>query len=211
MSYSEYQKIRLHSTSNLAKDQEIIDYEKDAVQRIMMEYQIKFSIEIEEMSNLSSSLKHTGTAYALNLIVRKDDLDKVIELLDKEGGFGYYIDLDEEYDPNEDSNEAEESFVDMPEELKEEPEEAEDDPIKVYRQNDGNITVEFNTANFEGFVYLILRLFILFFGAMIMLFEIVWIMQAIKELEYEMATAAFVMMVIEVPILICFYNLLKKK
>ena len=48
MSYSEYQKIRLHSTSNLAKDQEIIDYEKDAVQRIMMEYQIKFSIEIEE-------------------------------------------------------------------------------------------------------------------------------------------------------------------
>lgn len=211
MSYSEYQKIRLHSTSNLAKDQEIIDYEKDAVQRIMMEYQIKFSIEIEEMSNLSSSLKHTGTAYALNLIVRKDDLDKVIELLDKEGGFGYYIDLDEEYDPNEDSNEAEESFIDMPEELKEEPEEAEDDPIKVYGQNDGNITVEFNTANFEGFVYLILRLFILFFGAMIMLFEIVWIMQAIKELEYEMATAAFVMMVIEVPILICFYNLLKKK
>ena len=211
MSYSEYQKIRLHSTSNLAKDQEIIDYEKDAVQRIMMEYQIKFSIEIEEMSNLSSSLKHTGTAYALNLIVRKDDLDKVIELLDKEGGFGYYIDLDEEYDPNEDSNEAEESFIDMPEELMEEPEEAEDDPIKVYGQNDGNITVEFNTANFEGFVYLILRLFILFFGAMIMLFEIVWIMQAIKELEYEMATAAFVMMVIEVPILICFYNLLKKK
>ena len=211
MSYSEYQKIRLHSTSNLAKDQEIIDYEKDAVQRIMMEYQIKFSIEIEEISNLSSSLKHTGTAYALNLIVRKDDLDKVIELLDKEGGFGYYIDLDEEYDPNEDSNEAEESFIDMPEELKEEPEEAEDDPIKVYGQNDGNITVEFNTANFEGFVYLILRLFILFFGAMIMLFEIVWIMQAIKELEYEMATAAFVMMVIEVPILICFYNLLKKK
>ena len=211
MSYSEYQKIRLHSTSNLAKDQEIIDYEKDAVQRIMMEYQIKFSIEIEEMSNLSSSLKHTGTAYALNLIVRKDDLDKVIELLDKEGGFGYYIDLDEEYDPNEDSNEAEESFIDMPEELKEETEEAEDDPIKVYGQNDGNITVEFNTANFEGFVYLILRLFILFFGAMIMLFEIVWIMQAIKELEYEMATAAFVMMVIEVPILICFYNLLKKK
>ncbi len=110
MSYSEYQKIRLHSTSNLAKDQEIIDYEKDAVQRIMMEYQIKFSIEIEEMSNLSSSLKHTGTAYALNLIVRKDDLDKVIELLDKEGGFGYYIDLDEEYDPNEESNEKEESF-----------------------------------------------------------------------------------------------------
>ena len=211
MSYSEYQKIRLHSTSNLAKDQEIIDYEKDAVQRIMMEYQIKFSIEIEEMSNLSSSLKHTGTAYALNLIVRKDDLDKVIELLDKEGGFGYYIDLDEEYDPNEESNEKEESFIDMPEELKEEPEEAEDDPIKVYGQNDGNITVEFNTANFEGFVYLILRLFILFFGAMIMLFEIVWIMQAIKELEYEMATAAFVMMVIEVPILICFYNLLKKK
>lgn len=210
MSYSEFQKIRLHSTSNLAKDQEIIDYEKDAVQRIMMDHQIKFSIEIEEVSVLSSSLKNTGSAYVLNLIVRKDDLDKVIELLDKEGGFGYYIDLDEEYDPNEDTKEDEETFIDMPEELKEEPEEVEDDPIKVYGEKDGNITVEFNTANFTSFVYFILRMFILFSGAMIMFFEVVWLIQGIKELEYEMATAAFIMLVVEVPILVCFYKLLKK-
>lgn len=201
MSYSEYQKIRLHSTSNLAKDQEIIDYEKDAVQRIMMEYQIKFSIEIEEMSNLSSSLKHTGTAYALNLIVRKDDLDKVIELLDKEGGFGYYIDLDEEYDPNEDVEEKETES---------------DDPIKTYGEKDENVFVEsetdeFEKAEFENSIYLILRLFVVAVGGIILLFALGMFLVGIEEKNYEMVTASFIIMVVGTPMIIVFYNLLKKK
>ena len=44
MAYNEFQKITLHTTSNLAKDQEIIDYEKDAVQKIMMENPAKMLI-----------------------------------------------------------------------------------------------------------------------------------------------------------------------
>ncbi len=211
MSYSEFQKIILHTTSNLAKDQEIIDYEKDAIQRIMMDNQIKFSIEIEEISNMSRSLKHTGIAYSLNLIVGKYDLDKVIELLDKEGGFGYYIDLDEKYDPNESSEDEDVAFVDIPEELKEDEEEINEEPIKTYGDKDGNISAEFNAAEFEGLVYLILRLFIIFSGGIIMFFELIMLIQGIKELEYELATTAFVMMVVEIPMLIYFYKLLKKK
>lgn len=212
MSSVEFQKIRLHTTTDLVKDQEIIDYEKDAVQRLMMENQIKFAIEIEEANVLSSSLKNTGTAYVLNLIVNKDDLEKVIELLDREGGFGYYIDLDETYDPDNETNEDEKTAIDMPEELQEETEEVvDDDPIKVYGNEDGNVTIEFNKVNYESFIFFILRMFILFSGGLIYLFEIWCLKNAINELEYEMATTIFVMMVIELPILVCFYNLLKNK
>ena len=206
MSSIEFQKIRLHSTTDLVKDQEIIDYEKDAVQRIMIENQIKFSIEIEEANVLSSTLKTTGTAYVLNLIVNKVDLDKVVQLLDREGGFGYYIDLDETYDPENESNED-----DMPEELQEETEDVIDDPIKVYGHEDGNVTIEFNKVDNESFIFFILRMFILFSGGLMYLFEIWCLNNAINELDYEMATTAVVMMIIEVPILACFYNLLKNK
>ena len=206
MSSIEFQKIRLHSTTDLVKDQEIIDYEKDAVQRIMMENQIKFSIEIEEANVLSSTLKTTGTAYVLNLIVNKVDLDKVVQLLDREGGFGYYIDLDETYDPENESNED-----DMPEELQEETEDVIDDPIKVYGHEDGNVTIEFNKVDNESFIFFILRMFILFSGGLMYLFEIWCLNNAINELDYEMATTAVVMMIIEAPILACFYNLLKNK
>ena len=40
MSGIEYQKIELHSTENLAKDQERIEYDKETAQRLMMENQI---------------------------------------------------------------------------------------------------------------------------------------------------------------------------
>ncbi len=201
MAYNEFQKITLHTTSNLAKDQEIIDYEKDAVQKIMMENHIKFSIEIEEMSAISSSLKHTGSAYALNLIVAKYDLDKVIELLDKEGGFGYYIDLDEEYDPNEDVEEKETES---------------DDPIKTYGEKDENVFVEsetdeFEKAEFENSIYLILRLFVVAVGGIILLFALGMFLVGIEEKNYEMVTASFIIMVVGTPMIIVFYNLLKKK
>ena len=201
MAYNEFQKITLHTTSNLAKDQEIIDYEKDAVQKIMMENHIKFSIEIEEMSTISSSLKHTGSAYALNLIVAKYDLDKVIELLDKEGGFGYYIDLDEEYDPNEDVEEKETES---------------DDPIKTYGEKDENVFVEsetdeFEKAEFENSIYLILRVFVVAVGGIILLFALGMFIVGIEEKNYEMVTASFIIMVVGTPMIIVFYNLLKKK
>ena len=123
MSGIEYQKIELHSTENLVKDQERIEYEKETAQRLMMENQIPFSIEIEEADLIGSNYRKTGTAYVLNLIVRKEDAEKVIELLDREGGFGYFVDLDETYDPDAEKEETEDeniSFVEIPEELKEE-------------------------------------------------------------------------------------------
>ena len=196
MSYNGFQKIILHTTSNLVKDQEIIDYEREAVQKIMMENHINFSIEIEEISVTSASLKNTGSAYSLNLIVGKYDLDKVIEVLDKDGGFGYYIDFDEEYDPNENSEESAEKI--------------DDDPIKTFGKKEDECELS-EDAKFENLAFLIIRLFLIFAGGLIILFELFMMVKGIKELEYELATTAFVMIVVEIPMLVCFYNLLKKK
>ena len=196
MSYNGFQKIILHTTSNLVKDQEIIDYEREAVQKIMMENHINFSIEIEEISVTSASLKNTGSAYSLNLIVGKYDLDKVIEVLDKDGGFGYYIDFDEEYDPNENSEESAEKI--------------DDDPIKTFGKKEDECELS-EDAKFENLAFLIIRLFLIFAGGLIILFELFMMVKGIKELEYELSTTAFVMIVVEIPMLVCFYNLLKKK
>ena len=102
-----YQKIELHSTDDLAKDYEIIEYEKETVEKLMIENQIEFAMEIERKKELPIISRKQNIVYVLMLIVKKDDLDKVIELLDKEGNFGYFVDLDSTYDPNEEKEEIE--------------------------------------------------------------------------------------------------------
>ena len=192
MSGIEYQKIELHSTENLAKDQERIEYEKETAQRLMMENQIPFSIEIEEA-------------------------EKVIELLDREGGFGYFVDLDETYDPDAEKEETEDeniSFVEIPEELKEEePENLKDDsdPIKIYGEDNGNITIEFKSLNSSNFALFIMRLALLFSGMAIVLVQVWLLANAVNELDYKMITTIFVTIVFEFPVFMSFYNLLKKK
>ncbi len=217
MSGIEYQKIELHSTENLAKDQERIEYEKETAQRLMMENQIPFSIEIEEADLIGSNYRKTGTAYVLNLIVRKEDAEKVIELLDREGGFGYFVDLDETYDPDAEKEETEDeniSFVEIPEELKEEePENSNDDsdPIKIYGEDNGNITIEFKSLNSSNFALFMMRLALLFSGMAIVLVQVWLLANAVNELDYKMITTIFVTIVFEFPVFMSFYNLLKKK
>ena len=196
MSGIEYQKIELHSAQDLVKEQERIEYEKETVQRLMMENQIQFAMEIDQKEEKSPTGKSI-VVYVLNLIVRKDDVDKVIELLDKEGNFGYYIDLDSTYDPTKDTEETEsqEKQVEIIEEK------IEDDPIKSYGEK----------IDYKSFPKLIMKIFLLIAFAIILIPEIVGIVYGIKETEYEIATTLFVFIVIETPIFIWFYNILNKK
>lgn len=196
MSGIEYQKIELHSAQDLVKEQERIEYEKETVQRLMMENQIQFAMEIDQKEEKSPTGKSI-VVYVLNLIVRKDDVDKVIELLDKEGNFGYYIDLDSTYDPTKDTEETEnqEKQVEIIEEK------IEDDPIKSYGEK----------IDYKSFPKLIMKIFLLIVFAIILIPEIVGIVYGIKETEYEIATTLFVFIVIETPIFIWFYNILNKK
>lgn len=225
MSDIEYQKIELHSTYDLVKEQEKIEYERQAAQKLMMENQIQFAIEIDQKEIKSPTGRNTNVVYVLNLIVRKDDVDKVIELLDKEGNFGYYIDLDETFDPMEDEEKTEnqeEAFSEFPEELKEEVgEEVNDDPIKMYGEYDNEeenlddykIKVEskFKKIDYKSFPKFIMKTFLTIAYMIILILEIIGIVYGIQEVEYEIATAMFVAIVIETPIFRWFYNILDKK
>lgn len=98
-----YHKIELHSTHNILKEYGTIDYEKNAVEKIMKNHNLDYALEFEER-------KYNGKVveYALNLIVRKQDLDYVIKLLDEAGGFGYYIDLEQKNKSIEENSDNEE-------------------------------------------------------------------------------------------------------
>lgn len=85
-----YHKIELHTTSDILKEHETIDYEKKAVEKIMKDHNLDYALEFEERTYNGKVVE-----YALNLIIRKQDLDYVIKLLDEAGGFGYYVDLEQ--------------------------------------------------------------------------------------------------------------------
>lgn len=216
MSNIEYQKIELHLTNNLGKDHEIIEYEREAAQRLMTENQIQFAIEIDEVDIKNSSNNKTGTAYVLNLIVRKDDVQKVIELLDREGGFGYYVDLDETFDPMAEENEKEEqegAFVEMPEELREETLDLEEnvDPIKNFAEIDEydyeKPVVEDLNRTFKFFMNGVL----IVSYTIAMVTELIF-MGAMKDIgNYEGVTSMFVAIVIETPIALWLFKIINKK
>ena len=213
----EYQKIELHSTYDLVKEQEKIEHEREKAQKLMLDNQIQFAIEIDQKQVPSPTGRNTNVVYVLNLIVRKDDVNKVIELLDKEGNFGYYVDLDSSYN----SEEKEES-IEITEELKEEVVEEDNDSIKMYdnaemedAENLEDYKIKFKhifkPIDYKAFSKFIMKLFLLIAFTIILIPEIVGIVYGIQESEYEIATAMFVLIVIETPIFRWFYNILDKK
>ena len=82
-----YQVIGLEQTNNLVKGAAKIEEEKEIVQRLMIENNIEFVIEIVEEGN--------GDEWFLELMVPKEDVESVIAILDKQGGLGYTVDLEE--------------------------------------------------------------------------------------------------------------------
>ena len=52
-----YQKIELHSTYDLVKDQDIIEQEREAAQKLMEDNQIQFAMEIDQKE---ISLRNVG-------------------------------------------------------------------------------------------------------------------------------------------------------
>lgn len=193
----EYQKIELHTTEELVKEQEIIEYEKETVQKLMIDNQIQFTMEIDQKEEKAPT-GNSIVVYVLNLIVRKDDVDKVIELLDKEGDLGYYVDLDDTYNPMEEAEEQEE--------LKEE---VEDDPIKVYGEDDGRITVEFKTPESKDIIKIIMKLISISPILLIYIVQIGLMIYVWDSHDYETITSIIVLMIIETPIFIWLYNFFK--
>lgn len=213
-----YQKIELHSTYDLVKDQDIIEQEREAAQKLMEDNQIQFAMEIDQKEIKSPTGRHTNVVYVLNLIVKEDEVDKVIELLDKDGNFGYYVDLDSTYDQNEEiKSEQDDNEIEIPEELKDVIEETKDDPIKMYgyeNEEDENLEdykIKVKPIDGNAFPRFMIKFFISLAYTIILIPELLGIIYGIQETEYEIATAMFVLVVVETPIFLSFYNALNKK
>ena len=216
-----YQKIELHSTDDLAKDYEIIEYEKETVEKLMIENQIEFAMEIERKKELPIISRKQNIVYVLMLIVKKDDLDNVIDFLVKDGNFGYFVYLDSTYDPNEEKEEIENQDnenLEFIEKLNGAIEDAKDDPIKMYGEkeieNDENLEdYKFKTKpiDYKTFPIFIMKLFLSAAYMFVLIPELIGIIYGIQDAEYEIATAMFVLVVIETPIFVWLYRILNKK
>lgn len=187
MSNIEYQKIELHSAHDLIEEQEIIERERLAAEKLMIDNQIKFSFEIDQKEIKSLNGRNTNVVYVLNLIVRKDDLNKTVELLDKAGDFGYYVDLDDTTDLNEDEEEI-----------------IEENPVKISEETLDDFEVKQESS--KDLVNLIIKLIYAILFSAILIPEIGWLIFGIKVLNYEVATLMFVFLVIEAPIFVWGYK-----
>lgn len=87
METKRYQVIELEVTYQLAKSVEKIEEERQVVQRLMQENNIEFVLELVEEGN--------GETWVLELMVPKEDAERVIAILDAQGGLGYTVDFEE--------------------------------------------------------------------------------------------------------------------
>lgn len=87
METKRYQVIELEVTYQLAKSVEKIEEERQVVQRLMQENNIEFVLELVEEGN--------GENWVLELMVPKEDAERVIAILDAQGGLGYTVDFEE--------------------------------------------------------------------------------------------------------------------
>ena len=87
METKRYQVIELEVTYQLAKSIEKIEEERQIVQRLMQENNIEFVLELVEEGN--------GENWVLELMVPKEDVERVIAILDAQGGLGYTVDFEE--------------------------------------------------------------------------------------------------------------------
>lgn len=87
METKRYQVIELEVTYQLAKSVEKIEEERQIVQRLMQENNIEFVLELVEEGN--------GENWVLELMVPKEDVERVIAILDAQGGLGYTVDFEE--------------------------------------------------------------------------------------------------------------------
>ena len=87
METKRYQVIELEVTYQLAKSVEKIEEERQIVQRLMQENNIEFVLELVEEGN--------GETWVLELMVPKEDAERVIAILDAQGGLGYTVDFEE--------------------------------------------------------------------------------------------------------------------
>ena len=100
-----YQNIEFDSIFDFEKDYEIIEYEKKEIERWLIRYQIEYVLKVLQSEVPSSILPNTKvTKYTLTLIVKKEDVPRVLEILENESELVDYFDFSEISKKIENSN-----------------------------------------------------------------------------------------------------------
>ena len=99
----EYQKIKLHSSTEYAYNKNFFDERINAIEKIVKENNIEYALEVVESSVKGVSSKDYKTLYTLNLVIKKMDLLSVEDLLNKEYKYTYEIVEEKELEENEDA------------------------------------------------------------------------------------------------------------
>ena len=87
----EYQKIKLYSSKNYSENQDFFNIRKDSIEKIVKENNIEYALEIEEKYGPGDAPKSPKKIYTLNLVIKKEDLIVVENLLDELYQFEYEI------------------------------------------------------------------------------------------------------------------------
>lgn len=100
-----YQNIEFDSIFDFEKDYEIIEYEKKEIERWLIRYQIEYVLKVLQSEVPSAILPNTKvTKYTLTLIVKKEDVPRVLEILENESELVDYFDFSEISKKIENSN-----------------------------------------------------------------------------------------------------------
>ena len=87
----EYQKIKLHSSTEYAYNKNFFDDRINAIEKIAKENNIEYALEVVESTVKGISTKDYKTLYTLNLVIKKSDLLNVDDLLNREYEYAYEI------------------------------------------------------------------------------------------------------------------------
>lgn len=192
-----YQKIKLQSCHNLAVNHDLFKLKQDTVERLMALNNIEYSIKLEKEEILKGSNFYNIFTYVLYLIVKLEDVPKVIKILDRDGTVGYYIDDD-----------VDNTII---EEIEEEAEEITNDsynPIKDYGSEDP-IKKDENVHKL-GFRIVITLIYMAVFAIAIRM-EAMAIVYFYEIKDYIGLSIMIFIIIIQIPIIIWAYENINKK
>lgn len=99
----EYQKIKLHSSTEYAYNKNFFNDRINAIEKIVKENNIEYALEVVESTVKGISTKDYKTLYTLNLVIKKSDLLSVDDLLNREYEYTYEIVVEKIDEENEDA------------------------------------------------------------------------------------------------------------
>ena len=204
-----YQRVVLHSSFKLNEDIEIFERERISVENLLKQNNIDYIVLIQEERNLNQKGRLMPVEYVLSVFVKMADIDKVIDLFDKDGTLGYYVDLEdkivsdgpltEEIIRQAEENRNKEEFEKIQEE----------EPIQNFDDNSNFDDTEEIEVNLVELMY---YGFCLIMFLIILIVEIALIFKTLNQGDYNSDTSVVITAIIcEIPIIIGLFNKIRKK